>query len=184
MLHHLPAYPYINLPTEKVPLVEITDAYDRPLMLVPEALARRKKLSRRYVLLCLRDTKGRIYLQRRAFTLSQHPGLWDVSISGPVHAGESREGAALRALHHSLGLTRTRVTAVASLPYVDSDGSSLSTTFFLAGPTSVKPTPNPESVADGMFLDMDEIQGVVRHQPDMLTPELLWALRSGWIAHK
>lgn len=173
--------PYANPPGELDSLVEISDGYDRPLLLSPLAVALRRKLPRRIVLVCLREPHGKIFLQRRSHALARHPGLWDISVTGDVRAGESLEGAALRELSQRLGIAGARIRTVASLPYTDSGGASLSATFFLAGPSAMRPSPDPDTVCDGMFVDADELHGLVRHQQDLLTPELIWAVRSGWI---
>lgn len=173
--------PYTNPPPDLNSLVEISDGYDRPLMLTPLNAALRRKLPRRIVLVGIRDSRNRLFLTRRALHLARHPGLWDISVTGDVLAGESLEGAALRELRHRLGIEVARIRSVASLPYADSSGASLSATFFLAGPVSSPPSPSPEIVCDGMFVDADELRGLVRYQPDALTPELIWAVRSGWV---
>ena len=173
--------PYANPPRELEALVEISDGYDRPLLLSPLGIALRRKLPRRIVLVCLYDRHGKIFLQRRSTALARHPGLWDISVTGDVMAGESLEGAALRELRQRLGIAGARIRSVASLPYTDSEGASLSATFFRAGPCGTRPVPDPEMVCDGMTVDADELSGLVRHQQDLLTPELIWAVRSGWI---
>ncbi|MCH5276285.1 MAG: NUDIX domain-containing protein [Desulfovibrionaceae bacterium] len=176
--------PYINPPPDLGSLVEIADGYDRPLMLTPLSAALRRKLPRRIVLVGVRDSRGQLFLTRRAPRLARHPGLWDISVTGDVLAGESLEGAALRELRQRLGIEVATIRSVASLPYTDSGGASLSATFFLTGAGSSPPSPAPEIVCDGMFVDADELQGLVRHQPDLLTPELIWAVRSGWVFGK
>lgn len=176
--------PYSNPPADLESLVEISDGYDRPLMLTPLPAALRRKLPRRIVLVGIRDSHSRLFLVRRALHLTRHPGLWDISVTGDVLAGESLEGAALRELRQRLGVTVTRIRSVASLPYTDNGGASLSATFFLAGPVSSPPYPTPEIVCDSMFVDAAELHGLVRHQPDLLTPELIWATRSGWVFGK
>ena len=70
--------PYVNPPSELESLVEISDGYDRPLILTPLNAALRRKLPRRIVLVGLRDGHGRLFLPRRSFHLTRHPGLWDI----------------------------------------------------------------------------------------------------------
>ena len=48
---------------------------------------------------------GKILMQQRGFTKKTYPGLWDVSVAGHVHAGESIEDAALREIKEEVGLT-------------------------------------------------------------------------------
>lgn len=184
LIRSLSDCPYTNPPPDLESLVEISDGYDRPLMLTPLSAALRRKLPRRIVFVGIRDSHSRLFLTRRALHLARHPGLWDISVTGDVLAGESLEGAALRELRQRLGIAVTSIRSVASLPYADSGGASLSATFFLAGPVSSPPSPAPEIVCDGMFVDADELRGLVRHQPDLLTPELIWAVRSGWVFDK
>ena len=83
--------PYANPPSELESLVEISDGYDRPLILTPLNAALRRKLPRRIVLVGLRDGHGRLFLPSRSFHLTRHPGLWDISVTGDVLAGESLE---------------------------------------------------------------------------------------------
>lgn len=184
LLFDYPDCPYVNPPADFDSLVEIADLYDRPLLLTPLVTARKRKMSRRIVLVSLRDAKGRVYLQQRATTLSRHPGLWDVAVVGDVLAGESFEGAALRELEQKLGISGTLVRTAAALPYKDSDGTNLSATYFNAGPTASHPAPDPESVQDGMFVTIDELAGLLLHHQELLTPELAWAVRSGWMVGK
>jgi isopentenyldiphosphate isomerase len=46
----------------------------------------------------------RVLLQRRALVKESWPGLWDISVAGHVHAGESSIDAAIREAHEELGL--------------------------------------------------------------------------------
>ena len=46
----------------------------------------------------------RVLLQRRALVKETWPGLWDISVAGHVHAGESAVDAAVREAQEELGL--------------------------------------------------------------------------------
>lgn len=176
--------PY-DLPlTQLGKLVELLEGYGRPFMLTPPKTAARLGLLRRIILICLKNTKGLVYLHRHAATDSLYAGLWDVSVIGSIFASEAPIDAAARELSQQLGVRNTRIRAVGSLPYTDSRGTSLSATFFIAGPSPAIPLQNPSGVADGMFVDQYELEGLVLHQQEMLTPELIWAVRSGWIFQK
>ena len=173
--------PY-NLPPEKLQeLVELLEGYGRPFMLTPLKTASRSGMLRRIILICLKNTKGQVYLRKNVSTAPLYAGLWDVSAIGNVFAAESPEDAAVRELSHQLGITRTRLRNMGTLPYTDSRGSNLSATFFLAGPSPVRPAIDPARMEDGMFVDQHELEGLALHQQDMLTPELVWAVHSGWI---
>ncbi len=158
--------------------LEITDERDRPLMIMPIAQARRQPLRHRVVLVMLYDAEGRIYLQKRAATKHLYPGRWDLSATGHVLAGESREDAALRELREELGIAAGRLIRRAEIPATEATEFA-HITLFAAGPVGEAPQPNPDEVADGMFVDADELDALLEHFRDMLTPALVWATERG-----
>lgn len=52
---------------------------------------------------------GKILMQQRGSNKETYPNLWDVSVAGHVHAGESIENAVLREVEEEIGLS-TRKT--------------------------------------------------------------------------
>lgn len=60
---------------------------------------------------------GRVLLQRRADHKESWPGLWDVSVAGHVHAGESAHDAAVREALEELGLRVTGLEHLATLRF-------------------------------------------------------------------
>ena len=179
-LSSLPDGPYALPPSQLQQLVELLDAYGRPFILTSQSLASSLGLLHRVVLVCLKNTRGQVYLQKKTKTSAVYAGLWDVSAAGRIFAGESSEDAARRELAVQLGIGVTRLRNIGSLPYTDSTGANLSATFFLAGPCPAIPTPG--STSNGMFVDVFELQGLVEHQQSLLTPELIWAVKSGRIS--
>ena len=175
----LPDCPYPNPPHDFARLVEIPDGRGHPLLLTSLATAQRRKLPRRIVLGCLRDPQGRFFLLRTATSRTAGPGLWGLSVNGSVMAGESFEGAVLRELDSTVGIKNINVRVAASLPYTNGDGASLFAVFFMAGPTSLPPRLQPKVA--GRFVDATEIQSLMDQQQSTLTPELVWAVRSGWL---
>lgn len=153
-------------------------------MLTPLKTASKLGLLRRIVLICLKNTRGKVYLQKHTMSEPLYAGLWDVSAIGSVFAGESPEDAAERELFQQLGIRGARLRAMGTLPYTDSRGASLSATFFLAGPCPARPLFDAGRCADGMFVDQHELEGLALHQQEMLTPELIWAVQAGWIFRK
>lgn len=165
-------------PADGVECLEITDERDRPLMVMPIAQARRQTLRHRVVLVMLHDAEGRVYLQKRAANKHRYPSRWDLSATGHVQAGESREDAALRELREELGIAAGRLVRRAEIPASEATGFA-HITLFAAGPVGEAPRPNPDEVADGMFVDADELNALLEHFRDMLTPALVWATERG-----
>lgn len=146
-------------------------------MVVPRIGVRRFGLNRRVVLVALRDAARRIYVQQRGPHCDALPGYWDLSATGHILAGESREDAAHRELAEEIGVTGTRLVRIAE--YTPDDQSRSFSTLFLAGPSGQVPVPNPAEVSTGMFLDEDELKALVAFTPERITPALRWALGTG-----
>ena len=170
-------YPYRVPRVSQGELVELTDAHDRPLLVAPRLGVRRLGLTRRVVLVALRDTRQRIYIQQRGPRCDAMPGCWDLSATGHVQAGESREDAARRELDEEINIRRARLIRLAE--HAPDEGSNSFSTLFLAGPTGERPEPNPEEVSGGMFLDEDELKALADYSPELITPALRWAMSTG-----
>jgi Isopentenyldiphosphate isomerase len=173
----LEQYPYRLPVSPQGELVELTDRNDRPLLVAPRKGVRRLGLIRRVVLVALRDAAHRIYIQQRGPHCDAMPGYWDLSATGHIQAGESREDAARRELEEEIGVARVRIIRV--LEKAPDEESDVFSTLFLAGPTGDIPVPNPEEVSDGMFLDEDELRALAAYTPDRITPALRWAIGTG-----
>ena len=180
-LKYIQDSPYPLSPIRLQHLVELLEGYGRPFMLTSLKTASKLGLLRRIVLVCLKNTKGQVYLQKHDAAAPLYAGLWDVSAIGSVFAGESPLDAAAREMNRQLGIDHARLRALGSLPYTDSRGANLAATFFLAGPSPIIPVSGTPGIADAMFVDQYELEGLALHQQEMLTPELVWAVRSGWI---
>ena len=170
-------YPYRLPQVKEGELIELTDSADRPLLVIPRSGIRRFGLNRRVVLVALRDSEGKIYVQRRGYDRDVLPGFWDLSATGHVHAGEAREDAARRELEEEIGIRHVRLIRLAERT-PDTVGISYSV-LYLAGPTGEPPTPNPTEVSGGIFLDEDELKALAAFEPDCVTPALRWALGTG-----
>ena len=158
---------------EGLELVEVVDKNDTPLLVMPLAEAHRQELMHRSVLVLVHDTENRVYLQRRSKSKALFPGFWDLSTTGHVKAGESREGAAQRELREELGLEADRLKLLYSVP-ADKGNGWEHVTVFSAG-RAEKPRPNPDEVMEGAFHDPEELAFLVEHFSEMLTPALLFA---------
>lgn len=159
-------------------LVEVTDSRDRPLLLMPGAEVRRRSLAHRVALVILRDRQGRVLVARGG--TDDISGLWRVSAAGQVRAGEAREDAARRLLAAHLGITAVPCVLRTSLDASPATGFR-QVSLFTAGPVAEVPAPAPERIAEVMFLDRDELTGLAEHFPEMLSSDLLWAVRGGYI---
>ncbi len=160
--------------------LEVIDARDRPLMIMPRGKILQFRLDHRIVLVGLRDQHNRVYIQKRAARKSIFPGYWCVSAAGHVLAGESRLDAALRELEEELGVSGLDLEWKASTPASAETGHA-HMSLFLSAPAGGQVRPNPKEVDSGIFMDQDELESMLRDMPELLTPSLLWAFSTGYL---
>ena len=150
---------------------EVLDGKGCVLMIMPKKSVQRHKLPHKVVLVALRDQTGKLYLHKRSRTRARQPSLWNISVSAPVLAGEAREDTALRRLAEDLGIRGVPLRQLVVLPPSPATDNA-ETTLFLAGPTTLSPCPDPKAVEEGMYVDRDELEALVRDLPHMLTRAL------------
>lgn len=155
--------------------VEVLDGKGRPLLLMPKESAQRQHLPHKMVLVALRDRNGKLYLHKRSKTRARQPSLWNISVSGPVLAGEARADTALRRLAEDLGIRDVPLRKQAVIP-PSAATDNMEVTLFLAGPTTLPPSPDSSVAEEGMYVDQDELEALARDLPQMLTPALHWVL--------
>lgn len=161
-----------TIPGPPPELVDIVDAGDRPLLVMPLTEAHRQGLFHRSVLILVYNARGKLYLQKRGAQKSVYPGRFDLSATGHVRAGESRLDAAARELHEELGLRAKTLTLLDAAPATRESGYEF-VTLFSAGRISEPPRPNPEEVAGGVFVDAAELAALARDYRDWLTPAVM-----------
>lgn len=160
-------------------LTEVVDELDEPVLVVSALEARRQKLLRRVVLVLLHDATGRLYLQRRSKQKNPYPGLWDVSASGHVRAGEAREDAARRELYEELGVRASGMSTLTSYATTPERGNTIVTVFHATAPVA-RPSPDNNEVEDILAVEEHELAAMVQDFSSGLTPALLWVFRHGY----
>ncbi|MFI5421602.1 MAG: NUDIX domain-containing protein [Nitrososphaerales archaeon] len=85
-------------------IVEVVDENNVPLFEKPLGECLKEGLLHRAVAVFLKDSSGRLFLQRRSFRDDWMPGKWTCSCAGHVKAGETPDEAARRELGEELGL--------------------------------------------------------------------------------
>lgn len=164
-----------DLPNDEI--LEVLDAEQRPLLLMPRRDALKQGLPLKVVLIVLRDKLGRIYIHQRSSKKGSYGGSWGPSAAGYVKAGESFKDAALRELAEELGVTSVQLRRAAEVKPEPSTGMSY-VVLFLSSPANVLIRPDPEEIAGGMFVDRDELEALLRDLPELVTPALKWASRA------
>ena len=85
-------------------LLDIVDEYDNIIGVSERDIVHREKLLHRSVHIFVFNSKGEIFVQKRAATKSEHPGKYDSSAAGHIDTGESYDDAAKRELIEELSI--------------------------------------------------------------------------------
>jgi isopentenyl-diphosphate Delta-isomerase len=168
---HVPAQPE---------LLDVVDTKNRPLLVLPREEVHRQQLLHRSVLVLVFDGQNRLFLQKRSRTKEAYPSRWDVSASGHIRAGESREEAAIREVHEELGFTPSRIGMRQELPASPATGYEF-VTLYTTRCTGMEIRINDLEVEDGYFVDPEELKCMIREYQELLTPALLHFSRSGLV---
>ncbi|TVM15665.1 isopentenyl-diphosphate delta-isomerase [Oceanidesulfovibrio indonesiensis] len=167
----------------RVELVEVVDETDTPFAVMPLTSAIEQSLFRRAVLVLVYDRQGRLYLQRRSRSKSLYPGRLDLSATGHVRAGESREDAAARELLEELGLSGRRLTLLASVEATHHTSYAF-VSLFSAGKVNEEPQPSSDETEGGFFVDAEELAALVQEFREQLTPGMVYFWERGMLFPK
>ena len=155
-------------------VMEVTDKTDSPLMCMTPESIHRQKLFYRMVSVGLFSRRRTLLLYKRNESLPGFQGCWDL-FSGAVLVGEAREDAALRLTTAKTGIEELALRERARRR--PDDIMPVHLTLF----TGTYGKGVDRTVAGSGFLevDKDELDGLIRDIPELLTPSLLWAHSSG-----
>ncbi|MCA1742574.1 MAG: NUDIX domain-containing protein [Desulfonatronovibrio sp.] len=157
----------------KTEYLEVMDATNRPLSIMPRLEVHRQGLFHRSVIALAYDSNYRLLLQKRTKNRTIYPGRWDLSATGHAAVGESTLESAMRELKEEVGIVPTALKLVTVI-----NGSSNTNFEFIylysAGRRIGVPIPNPEEVEDIIFVSKEDLGSMVREFPDILTPGLVY----------
>ncbi len=105
------------------------------------------------------DSRGRLYLQKRAPDKDIQPDKWDTSVGGHVDTGESPEAAAHREMAEELGREPESLEFLYRYLWRSPVETELVSTFLCHhdGPFS----PDPVEISEGRFWSREEIQAAL-----------------------
>lgn len=172
-------FPYLLDEENRKNLVEITDNNGLPFLLMPAHIVKKKKMRHRIIFVVLKDNKNRILFVKKQ-TTEKNP-LWEFPCYGIVFAGESAEGTAYKELQENFYIDDSiKLHEIATLPYLYDD-IYVTATVFRAGLHSGIFRCNEEKIQDAMFVDKDELNGLLAYAPDIFNPIITWANRANWL---
>lgn len=89
-------------------IFDIVNETDEVIGKAARAEVHTRGLMHRAVHVLVFNSRGEVFLQKRAMTKDRSPGLWDSSASGHVDSGEEYDACAVRELREEIGLVPTR----------------------------------------------------------------------------
>ncbi|CAN5406428.1 isopentenyl-diphosphate Delta-isomerase [soil metagenome] len=162
-------------------VVVLLDADATPIGTAPRATVHSTDTPLHLAFSChLIDGDGRMLVTRRALSKKTWPGVWTNSFCGHPRPGESFEEAIRRHADHELGLDVESIAPV--LPdfryrAVDAAGivENEVCPVFTARPAAPRrtPTPNPDEVAELVWVEVGDVLAVVERAPWALSPWLV-----------
>jgi isopentenyl-diphosphate delta-isomerase type 1 len=158
--------PEIVIVNEAEERIDVVDEQDRFVEVLSRKEVHRRGVLHRSVHVFLVDEENRIYLQRRAWSKEQDPGLWDSSASGHVDSGESYDAAAERELEEELGVhvPLEPLFKAAACPETSGEHSMLYRGRIVGGRPA--PQPNPAEILEGRFVPLRELRERVSSSPE------------------
>jgi len=86
-------------------LFDVVDSEDRVIGQATRGEVHAKGLFHRSVHIWVFNSRGELFLQKRAMTKDENPGYWDSSAAGHLNAGEGYRTSAYRELMEELGIS-------------------------------------------------------------------------------
>jgi isopentenyldiphosphate isomerase len=157
-------------------LVDIVDADDHVVEVVPRREMRARNLRHRSVGIAVLDARGRVLIHRRADHKDVWPGRWDLAVGGVVDSGETWEAAAVRELAEEVG-SHTAIREIGQARYEDGDVKAIVRMYVAHddGPFTFE----DGEVVEAFFVSIDELGERIGRDP--FVPDsvaLMWPLLS------
>jgi isopentenyl-diphosphate Delta-isomerase len=159
--------------------LDVVNEQDEVVDSLPRTECIERGLLHRAVVVFLFNSRGELYLQKRADNVVFYPGFWTASVTGHVSAGETYLEAAIRETKEELGLSVgvVELGKFLSPKWECSDGVDWEIiTVFETLVREPKITLSDES-QDGKFISVDEFRKLAAHMPPVLTPDTLLGVK-------
>jgi isopentenyl-diphosphate delta-isomerase type 1 len=147
-------------------LFDVVDSEDRVIGQSTRGEVHAKGLLHRSVHILVFNSRGELFLQKRAMTKDENPGYWDSSAAGHVNAGEEYRTGAHRELMEELGIS-------VELQFFMKFSASPETfwehveTYLCV--TDQEITINPLEITEGRFWPMPDLKESVHSHPGQFT---------------
>ncbi len=157
-------------------IFDVVDAHDQVIGRAPRAQVHAEGLRHRAAHILVFDPAGRLYVQRRAWTKDNAPGLWDTSAAGHLDSGEGYLAAAIRELAEELGVAPDApLEALFKVEASNLTGQEF--VWVYRATVSATITPDPGEIIDGRWCTADELDAWMARTPDDFTSTFTYLWR-------
>ncbi|MDV3278269.1 MAG: NUDIX domain-containing protein [Nitrososphaerales archaeon] len=155
---------------------DVVDEEDNVIDRRPGRECVKEGLLHRAIAAFLFDSKGEVYLQRRADSMLWYPGSWTISCTGHVSSGETYTKAARREVKEELGLD-CELTSLGKVLSPKWKYRGIVEWEYLCIFESVvsDPITLSDETKEGMFLPFPEFKRRVSEDPFSFTPDTILA---------
>ena len=154
-------------------IVLIVDADNNETGSAPRHEMRARGLSHRAAYILVFNSRGELFVQKRAMIKDIYPGYYDIAASGVVLVGESYDRSAARELEEELGIRGTPLTSHFTFRY--EDGSNLIWGRVYSCTYDGGMTLQEEEIESGFFAAPDQVLAL--SERELFTPDGLYVLK-------
>lgn len=164
--------------TKQEDIFDVVNENDEVTGQEPRSVVHRENLLHRAVHLWLKNSDGRVLLQRRAKVKANHPDVYDSSASGHVDTGEAYDFSMMREAHEEIGvnLGLTDLEEIAYVKACDETEQEFVRLYIAEneGPFTLQET----EVDDVKWFSPEEIDKMLDADPSEFAPAFryLWGL--------
>jgi len=145
---------------------DVVDTEDRVIGQATRGEVHARGLLHRSVHIWVFNSKGELFLQKRAMTKDENPGYWDSSAAGHVNAGEEYRESAHRELMEELGISG-ELRFFMKFPASRETFWEHVKTYLCS--TDAKIIINPLEISEGRFWPIPDLNESVRSNPGQFT---------------
>ncbi len=147
-------------------LFDVVDSENRVIGQATRGEVHAKGLLHRYVHIWVFNSRGELFLQKRAMTKDENPGYWDSSAAGHLNAGEGYRTSAHRELMEELGISG-ELRFFMKFPACRETYWEHVETYLCT--TDQKITINPMEISEGRFWPIPDLKESVCSHPGQFT---------------
>ena len=148
-------------------IFDVVDSEDKVIGKASRLQVHNNDLMHRSTHILVFNSTGSLFLQKRALTKDESPGLWDSSAAGHVESGEDYISCAKRELNEELSLSDVQLDEVLSIP-------AQSTTFWehvrvYKCVSDRNICINKNEISEGRYMKLSEVRALMQLNPEIHT---------------